>query len=229
MVGNCMELAKLILEYTKTLIWPITTIILAAAFHEPLRTVLERLRKAGLPGGVSLDFQEQIQETKELSKRAEVAPVPSERQRTPAIPLTEANARMISLGLQPVSSGLDMSYFNEIAKMDPTLALAGLRIEIETLAKNVAVGFKMEVKKTEGTQRLLRRLLAQGAITEVQEQLARRILNLCNKAVHGEPVSRQEAQEVIDAAAVLFEYFLEWLSWGFDDNWGPPSAATPKD
>ena len=28
-------------------------------------------------------------------------------------------------------------------------------------------------------------------------------------------------QEVIKAAEVLFEQYLAWLSWGFDDNWKP--------
>ncbi len=142
-----MDWLKLILEFTKVLAWPATTIILAITFHRPLTKILSRLQKAGLPGGISLDFQEQIQEAKELSRQVEKFPAPPDRQKMPAIPLTEANARMISLGLQPVSSGLDMSYFIEIAEKDPTLALAGLRIEIETLAKNIAIGFRMEIKK----------------------------------------------------------------------------------
>src|SRR5437016_12438736 len=126
-----MELAKLILEYVKVLAWPTTTIIFVIAFRTPLTAILARLRKAALPGGVSIDFQEEIQKAKELSRQVDAVPVPADRRRTPAIPLTEANARMIGLGLQPVSSGLDMSYYREIAESDPTLALAGLRIELE--------------------------------------------------------------------------------------------------
>jgi hypothetical protein len=68
---------------------------------------------------------------------------------------------MISLGLKPTSSGLDMSDYREIAESDPTLALAGLRIEIEVLAN------------------------------------------------------------VIGAASVIATDFLDWLRWGFDDNWVP--------
>lgn len=224
-----MDLAKLILEYIKVLAWPITTIILVVAFRTSLTAILARLRKAGLPGGVSIDFQEEIQRAKELSRQVEALPAPADRRRTPAIPLTEANARMISLGLQPVSSGLDMSYYLEIAQTDPTLALAGLRIEIETLAKNIAVGFKVERKKNEPVGSLLQRLLEHGAITYEQAELTRKILNICNKAIHGRTVSQQEAQEVIDAAAVLARFFLAWLSWGFDDNWKPRSAAAPTD
>jgi hypothetical protein len=55
-----MELTKLILEFVKVLAWPITALVLALIFRAPLRAILSRLRRAGLPGGVSIDFQEQI-------------------------------------------------------------------------------------------------------------------------------------------------------------------------
>jgi hypothetical protein len=183
--------------------------------------ILNRLRKAGLPGGVSIDFQEEILEAKQVSKEVQALPAPADRPKRPTIPQTEANARMIALGLKPTSSGLDMSYYREIAQSDPTLALAGLRIEIETLAKNLAIGFKLEAKRSEPVSLLLRRLHEKGAITAEQMDLARRILAICNKAIHGQDVTREEAIDVIDAAAVLANDFLAWLSWGFDDNWTP--------
>lgn len=44
-------------------------------------------------------------------------------------------------------------------------------------------------------------------------------------AIHGQTVTREEALDVIEAAAVLANDFLEWLSWGFDDNWTPKTKA----
>lgn len=214
-----MDVAKLILEFIKALVWPITALVLAMLFRAPLTMVLNRLRKAGLPGGVSIDFQEQIQEAKQISKEVEAALPPSDRPKRPTIPRTEANARMIALGLKPTSSGLDMSYYREIAQSDPTLALAGLRIEVEVLANNLAAGFKLEPKKTEPINSLLRRLRERGAITAEQMDLARRVLAICNRAIHGQNVTLEEALDVIDAADVLANDFLQWLSWGFDDSW----------
>jgi len=222
-----MDWAKLVLDYIKVLAWPTTTMILAVYFHKPLTTILARLRKVGLPGGASLDFQEKIQEATELSETVPAFTPPPDKKKIPAIPLTEANARMISLGLQPVSSGLDLQYFRGIAESDPTLALAGLRIEIDTLARNLAVGFNIELKKNESTGALLQRLLFHSAITDTQADLARKILSLCNRAIHGQPVSQLEAQQVIDAAGTLVDYFLAWLSWGFDDHW-QPSQLSPN-
>ena len=41
-------------------------------------------------------------------------------------------------------------------------------------------------------------------------------------------MSREEALDVIDAASVLARAFLEWNSWGFDDNWVPKVKAQAK-
>jgi hypothetical protein len=216
-----MELARLILEFVRALAWPVTALILALIFRGPIRSILSRLRKAGLPGGVSIDFEEQILQAKELSERVEALPPPADRPKLPAIPLTEANARMISVGLRPTASGLDMAYYREIAQNDPTLALAGLRIELEVMANNLAAGFKLVSQRKEPLSSLLSRLQANGAITSEQLQLTRKILNLSNQAVHGRRVTREEAEEVIEAARVLAEQYLNWLSWGFPDNWKP--------
>ncbi len=212
-VQTNMELAKLILEFIKALAWPVTALVLALLFRAPLSMILKRLRKAGLPGGVSIDFEEEIEEAKQVSREVEALPAPTNRPNRPSIPLTEANARMIELGLKPTISGLDISYYREIAQGDPTLALAGLRIEIEVLANNLALGFKLETRRTEPIGTLLRRLREGGAITAEQMDLARRILAICNRAIHGQNVTHDEAIDVIDAASVLVNDFLAWLSW----------------
>jgi hypothetical protein len=132
---------------------------------------------------------------------------------------------MIALRLKPTSSGLDMTYYREIAQSDPTLALAGLRIELEIILNNVAVGFKVEQKRAEPVGSLLKRLSTKGAITSEQMDLARKIFAICNLAIHGTAVTQEQAVEVIDLADVLAKDFLAWLSWGFDDNWRPTEVA----
>ena len=117
-------------------------------------------------------------------------------------------------------SGLDIAYYRAKAEADPVLALAALRIDLETMMRNVALGFK--VKPPSGPiPRLLARLHEAGAITSDQMQLAQKVFNVCNQAMHGRFVSREEAEEVIKAAEVLFGQYLAWLSWGFDDRWKP--------
>jgi hypothetical protein len=220
-----MEVATLVAEYLKVLAWPITIIVLVALFRVEVRTLLKRVRKADLPGGVSVDLMEQIEEARHLSEKVEAAPK-SEKHKGPTIPLTEANARMLSLGLRPSPSGLDMAYYRTLAAQDPALALAGLRIEIDILARNLAKGFKVPADLTDAGIRLLRRLNEVGAITSDQFQLAGQVMKLCNAAVHGQLVSQEAANSVINIASVLAEQYLAWLSWGFGDDWMPTRPAS---
>jgi len=214
-----MELAKLVLEFVKALAWPVSTLAIALIFRREIRAIIARIRKAALPGGVSIDFEEQINETKELATRIEATPPPPTRQQTAVLPLTEANSRMITLGLTPTPSGLDLSYYRSIAARDPALALAGLRIELEILIRNLAKGFKIDVATYESPSRVLKRLLDASAVTQDQFTLGKRVLSLANQAVHGRTVSRGEAEEIMDAAQALVDAYRAWLSWGFSDGW----------
>jgi hypothetical protein len=220
-----MEIAKLVLEYIKAVIWPATVMTLCLTFRSEIRKVLARLRHAVFPGGVSVDLEEEVQEVKQLSEKVESAPPPPDRKRVPGIPLTEANARMIELGLTPTLSGLDGSYYRNLAQTDPILALAGLRIEIEAMTRNLAKRFGVQSRPSDPVYRLLVRLKDAGGITSDQMELALKILNLCNRAIHGGAVTKEEAEDVISAAEVLFRDFLAWLSWGFNDNWKPRTTG----
>ena len=173
---------------------------------------------------MSVDLQEEVQQVRELSEKVQSAPAPDKNKAAPSIPLTEANARMIKLGLAPTLSGLDISYYRTKAETDPVLALAGLRIDLETLVRNLAIGFKLPLQRSGPISRLLARIREAGAITGDQMELAQKIFNVCNQAIHGRFVSREEAGQVIEAAEILFEQYLAWLSWGFDDNWKPAAS-----
>ena len=137
--------------------------------------------------------------------------------------MTEANARLIRLGLRPSPSGLDMTYYRELAEQDPNLALAGVRIELDVQARNLAKGFKVPIGEHDSGGRLLRKLYDSDAIDAEQMQLAMKILSVCSAAVHGNPVSREAAAAVIAIAQVLADQYRDWLSWGFEDGWKPSS------
>jgi hypothetical protein len=128
---------------------------------------------------------------------------------------------MIQLGLRPSPSGLDMAYYRKFAEQDPNVALAGLRIEIDILARNLAQGFGVSKSDRDSGGLLMRRLYEAGVITSEQMQLTMKVLRVCNAAVHGAVVSREEADDVIGSAEVLADQYLAWLSWGFGDGWTP--------
>jgi hypothetical protein len=220
-----MEIARLILEFIKAFSWPVVAVLGIMLFRQPLVAILYRLKGAGLPGGVSLDFSRDVRDAQALSLEVAKAPRRELEHATPTLPVTDANARMLSLGLEPSPSGLDMSRYFDLAQQDPNLALAGLRMEVEILARNLARGFKIDVGRRDSAGTLLRRLLDKSAITSNQHGLAQSIVNLCNAALHGTRVSREEAEAVIDSARVLEKDYLEWLSWGFDDGWTPHGGS----
>jgi hypothetical protein len=206
-----MDIAKLILEFVRVLAWPIVAVFIAVYFRKSLQAILERLIRATLPGGVSLDFKEKIEEAQKLSQALE-APKPNQLQQA-SLPLTvgDVNKKLISLGLEPVSSGLDIEYFRSMAKIDPALAFAALRIEIEALTKNIIVGCNLPIQKNRSTMLSIRDLSKAKAIDGPTAILALDVLNICSRAIHGQKVYQDDAERVIDIAAFLFALFRTWL------------------
>jgi hypothetical protein len=211
-----MELGKLILEYIKALAWPVTVIFLGLSFHKPLSAILRRIKKAGLPGGVSLDFQEQIQEVQDLSQKLIEAPASPPLQTEPNVSASDTNKKMVALGLEPMKSGLDIKYFRDLAKFDTTLALAALRIELETLFKNMiekTLGKEGDKIRSSVSAISLARLMGENRIIPSDEaDLAVKILKVCNRAIHGKNVSDYDAEVVIDASANILDRYRIWLS-----------------
>ncbi len=209
-----MEIAQLILEYLKVLIWPITALIALFTLRKPIIGVINRIKKADLPGGVSIDIGEQIATAHELAEKAQ-ASVDPKKHNAPTLPLTEANTRMVQLGLQPTPSGLDLNYYYGLASQNPSLALAGLRMELEIIIRNLLKGFNLEVKPKESIRRSLDRLLSSNCITSEQGDFLIQILSICNEAMHTQSISKNKADEVIDLAGILLGDYLSWLEWGF--------------
>lgn len=133
------------------------------------------------------------------------------------MPLTEANARMLDHGLEPSPSGLELSRYRTLAEENPQLALAGLRIEVETMLRNLAKGFQIPVSERDSAGVIARRLQEHEAITSLQARLINSVLALCNSAVHGQKVSQSQAEDILDIAAILRDNYISWLSWGFPE------------
>lgn len=214
-----MEVAKLILEYLKVLAWPFVILSIVLIFRKQIESLIRRLEKADLPGGLSISLRAEILEAKKLSEKVIAEPLSPEAKGVKSLPFTEANLRMLQLGLQPSPSGLNVDYYRDLAKTDPSLALAGLRLEVDVLSKNIAKGFRVETTANDSGTRLVKKLQDSGAITLQQSQLIQKILQLSNAVVHGTIVSSNEANQIIDIASVLVEKYISWLSWGFEDGW----------
>lgn len=211
-----MELAKLILEYVKALAWPFTAIALGLVFRKSLVGILARLEKASLPGGVSLNFDKQIQQVENLSQKLLEAPAATPLETEVRLSPNDANKKMIELSLEPMKSGLEIEYFRNLAKVDTTLALAALRIELESLFKNMIAktyGEDSTSIRSNVSAIAMTKTLAENRLIPADEaNLANKILRLCNQAIHGRKVTQDEADTVIMSSAYIFGMYRKWLS-----------------
>lgn len=220
-----MDISDIIIGCVKAIVWPLVVLVIVIVslnvFRQQIANLLSRIKEAKGPGGWSVDFQQNIEDAKILSTQVKNQPPPKNKTSYPTIPLTNANSRMIELGLKPTTSGLDFNYYTELARRDPILALAGLRIEIEVLARNLAKGWQIPTDGKESVRELLQLLFKNHAMTFEQFQLTDMVLRFGNAAIHGKLVTRKEAESIIDVAKSLAEQYLSWLSWGFQDDWQP--------
>jgi len=54
-----------------------------------------------------------------------------------------------------------------------------------------------------------------GAISGPRFQPLNKVMELCNAAIHGEPVTKEEADSILDTMKFLADDSIAWLSWGF--------------
>ena len=211
-----MRVGSLVLEYLTVLAWPTVVLILVCFFRQPIRDIVKRLKNADLPGGVKINLQETIKENEKLSEDVAAMQPPPEKREMPTIPITEANSRMIAIGLRPSPSGLDLQYYRTLAQQDPNIALAGLRIELEIMTNNLAIGFNVPTEGRMPLHRMVTELYQRNAITNEQKRLIENISSVCNMAAHGEHVTLAETNQIIDSAEILAKQYTSWLSWGFE-------------
>lgn len=218
-----MEVAKLILEFVQAAIWPSVVVLALYFFKGEVKLLLKRLASVKI-GDHSVEFfQSELDKAQELSADVRTDPdVPEEKREriaaAPKIPLTDANTQMLKHGLRPSPSGLELAYYREIADRDPALALAGLRIELEIIGQNLAKGFNVDIPQRASVTTIFRALADAHAVTNKQYNLVQSITRLANSAVHGAPITRDDANAVIDTADVLRDQYLAWLGWGFQDH-----------
>ena len=213
------ELLKIIFDFIIGIIWPVATLTIVLIYRKAILRLIDRARKLELPGGLALEtVDEEIKQAKELAveikseRRPEVKKAIKE-----SIPIkdNEINQKMIERKLTPSPSGLNLSYYKNIAETDPRLALVGLRIDFELMLKNLARGFKIDFDSRDSALQIISRLFRQGAITEKQYEFMVTIFKIGNAAAHGADISKSQALEVLDLGQVLVDDYIAWMDWGF--------------
>lgn len=92
--------------------------------------------------------------------------------------------------------------FQHVAKEDPKLALAGLRIEIEKRLVEIAESSGIQTNKA-GVNRLLRVLGERERLTHQQRSVLADMVGLLNAAVHGGDIDDRAAEWALDVGPRL--------------------------
>ncbi len=212
---NCL---KLILDFIAAISWQITVVAIVCYFRKSIKTFFDKANRIALPGGFSVEIDKEILEVKALSKEIKNERKPEVQKEIDEVTSTnenEANKRMIELGLIPSPSGLNLDYYRNLIDTDPRLALIGLRVDLETMLKNLAKGFKIEITGKTATSKIVLKLAEKGAITSRQNQFILKLLSICNSAAHGAMITKSQALEVLNVGEILVKEYLAWLNWGF--------------
>jgi hypothetical protein len=176
------------------LIWPqvkidaITIALIVIAIVPWLAPLFKSLE---LPGGVKLEFQE-LQRATIAAQQAGLLP-------------SETIVRMPEdVPKRPEALDADKYTFQVVANVDPNLALAGLRIEIEKRLFRLAVVSGIEPRRR-GMGGLLRDLRHHDVLGRQEQDVLERLSVLLNNAVHGALVDERGAAWAADVGPPLLE------------------------
>jgi len=201
---------KVIHLFVDTLVWPLTVIALALLFHDRLSSLLSRIRSAKLPGRTEVDFDRQAREVEQKALQLEEEEGgPKLQIAQPADELTKLNALLASNGLTPISSNFNIQHYYDVARIDPKLALAAVRIDLEAMLDNLLRFYKLGPpdRKIYSLSKKADTLLRSGNVTPTQYSIYRDILPLANEAVHGREPSLASTNSVISAFGALLDDF----------------------
>lgn len=149
----------------------VTVTLLAVAAIPWLAPLFQSLE---LPGGIKVHFKE----LEDVKKKAEVA-------------------GLISTAQIQGGASRHVYAFEAVAGNDPNLALAGLRIEIETRLRELAQRKKLS-NATKSIRQLTEDLVAVGVLGSEEVSAINDLLPLLNRAVHGATVDERASQWALD-------------------------------
>jgi len=218
--GKIMTLEKWLAfthDILEIIIWPLLIFIIFICLKDKITSFLGKLEEAEFAGIKLKAIPKDIKEAEEIKEKILIEPKKEEHVATIKRD-NQINKRMIELGLEPSPSGLDLKYYYYLIQQDPNIALAGLRMDLEIMLKNLAKGFSISIDNKYSANKISELLLQKNAITQNQYSLMKVIMRICNAAIHGEKVTKEQATRILDIAPVLIDDYLSWLSWGFEQK-----------
>jgi hypothetical protein len=138
------------------------------------------------PGGGEIDFKDEAQHIKSLVKKSKISKVVTLREEHVAQPQ-----------LKPT--------YTDLVMVDPNLALASLRIDIERKLRGIAIKKGLPVEK-ESIKDLLKVLSLKRILGHSESETLSLITNVCNRAVHTEKIDTATALRILDLGKSVLSY-----------------------
>ena len=159
------------------------------------------LKRAKVPGA-EFEFREEIESTKKVVQESIEKAKSKTKCKSKPLPFETFNLNMVK----------------ELLDSDPTLALASLRIEIEKKLRLAVKSFKLPIERRSVLSEIIEVLRDRDVLSSEQVTALRKIIDMCNKAIHGYDVSVIEAKEIIQLTENLNQSFPIGYSISFAPN-----------
>jgi len=207
---NQMEIAKLVLEFVKALAWPTVVLLAVWFFRRELSALVATLEHVKLPGGAELEWKRELKVAEAAAEKVEA----SEKGRVPEEATRDELIRQIyERGFLRSPSEYDFAYYRALAERDPSLALAGLRMELERMLQNMARVAHVDYEPTRTSTGKLAGVLRGREVLEQDEyDLLRSIINVANAALHGRAVESTDALRTIESAEAFKDSYLSFMA-----------------
>lgn len=143
--------------------------------------VAQYLRKAKFPGA-EFEFKDEIRETEKLVQLS-----------------VEQAEKSVSTGEKKTLpfETFKLSAAKDIFDSDPVLALAALRIEIEKKLSLLIKSLNLNIRDVWSVSKLIEIIEKRALLSSEQVGALHKIINMCNKAIHGSDISKTEAKKLL--------------------------------
>ena len=165
----------------------ITSIIILFILSIPF--VAKYLRKAKI-GGTEFEFKDEILETEKLVNKS--------------IDIVSKDSKGVSF---MHFETFQLKQPRALLNTDPVLSLAALRIEIEKKLRAFAETSKVKYIRKDSLLMIIRKLHRENIIFDEQKESFMKIVDMCNKSIHGYEVSKDDAKNIIELSEKLNRSF----------------------
>lgn len=162
---------------------------------------LSQFLKKAKVAGAEFEFREEIESTKKAVQQS----------------VEKSKSKTNGKSKPVMFETFNLQSAKKLLDSDPVLALASLRIEIERKLSLAVKFFKLPINR-EILFEYIDALKKNEILSFEQVKALRKITDMCNKAIHGYTITKDEAREIIDLANKLNQSFSVGYSIDFSKN-----------